>query len=95
MHYQDTKPGSDDELAAIRLEGKVINTEEAKMIEMSHELFYYHLIFTICVVYLKKKKKNNYTIGAKWKHLLIFISCCDWVYIDLKKKKNLSQHQVS
>lgn len=33
MHYQDTKPGSNDELAAIRLEGKVINTAEAKLID--------------------------------------------------------------
>lgn len=34
--YQDTKPGSNDELAAIRLEGKVINTEKATVIEKSN-----------------------------------------------------------
>lgn len=31
--HQNTKPSSNDELAAIRLEGKVINTKKANMME--------------------------------------------------------------
>lgn len=47
--HQDTKPSSDDELAAIRLEGKVINTEKAKMMETN--FFIFILTFTYFFVY--------------------------------------------
>lgn len=48
--YQDTKPGSNDELAAIRLEGKVINTDKATMTEKFNTLFYYQ-IFTLILLF--------------------------------------------
>lgn len=34
--YQDTEPGSNDELTAIRLEGKIINTEKVIMVRESN-----------------------------------------------------------
>lgn len=44
MSYQDTKPSSNNELAAIRLEGKVINTEKATM--MKTPMRYFIIIFS-------------------------------------------------
>lgn len=34
--YQDTEPGSNNELTAIRLEGKIINTEKVIMVRESN-----------------------------------------------------------
>lgn len=45
--HQDTKPSSNDQLAAIRLEGKVINTGKATIIYF----YYYYDFHFLCTVF--------------------------------------------
>lgn len=74
MSYQDTKSSSNDELAAIRLEGKVINTEKATTVESTMNYFiiifssspYFHYLCTV----FENGKKKTYNMSQ---YLLIYL----------------------
>lgn len=53
--YQDTKPGSNDELAAIWLEGKIINTEKESNGETVIQLINLLIHCLSCKSFLKKR----------------------------------------